>query len=88
MTGLLPVGFELAAELTYPEPEGTSTGLLNAASQGFGIIFTSLYGVIFQKYSDVWANAAMFIMLGIGTLLTAFIRSDMKRQLAGVTSKT
>lgn len=29
MTGLLPVGFELAAELTYPEPEGTSAGLLN-----------------------------------------------------------
>lgn len=23
MTGYLPVGFELAAELTYPEPEGS-----------------------------------------------------------------
>lgn len=33
MTGYLPVGFELAAEITYPEPEGTSAGLLNAASQ-------------------------------------------------------
>lgn len=33
MTGYLPVGFEFAAELTYPEPEGTSAGLLNAASQ-------------------------------------------------------
>lgn len=84
MTGLLPVGFELAAELTYPEPEGTSTGLLNAASQIFGIIFTSLYGVIFQKYSDIWANSAMFIMLGVGTLMTAFIKSDMKRQQAGL----
>jgi hypothetical protein len=33
MTGYLPVGFEFAAELTYPEPEGTSSGLLNAAVQ-------------------------------------------------------
>lgn len=33
MTGYLPVGFEFAAELTYPEPEGTSAGLLNAAAQ-------------------------------------------------------
>lgn len=33
MTGYLPVGFELAAELTYPEPEGTSAGLLNAVTQ-------------------------------------------------------
>lgn len=33
MTGYLPVGFEFAAELTYPEPEGTSSGMLNAAAQ-------------------------------------------------------
>ncbi|KAK9721660.1 Helix-turn-helix domain (DUF4817) [Popillia japonica] len=49
MTGLLPVGFELASELTFPEPEGTSAGLLNAASQLFGVIFTSLYSVLFDK---------------------------------------
>ena len=33
MTGYLPVGFEFAAELTYPESEGTSSGLLNASAQ-------------------------------------------------------
>lgn len=33
MTGYLPVGFEYAAEITYPEPEGTVTGLLNASAQ-------------------------------------------------------
>ena len=33
MTGYLPVGFEFAAEITYPESEGTSSGLLNAAAQ-------------------------------------------------------
>jgi len=33
MAGYLPVGFEFAAELTYPESEGTSSGLLNASAQ-------------------------------------------------------
>ena len=33
MTGYLPVGFEFAAEITYPESEGTSSGLLNASAQ-------------------------------------------------------
>ncbi|KAG8504432.1 Feline leukemia virus subgroup C receptor-related protein 1 [Galemys pyrenaicus] len=33
MTGYLPLGFEFAVEITYPEPEGTSSGLLNAAAQ-------------------------------------------------------
>lgn len=40
MTGYLPVGFEFAAELTFPEAEGTSSGLLNASAQIFGIICT------------------------------------------------
>ena len=40
MTGYLPVGFEFAAEITYPEAEGTSSGLLNASAQIFGIICT------------------------------------------------
>ena len=34
MTGYLPVGFEFAAEITYPESEGTSSGLLNAILPG------------------------------------------------------
>ena len=33
MTGYLPVGFEFVAEITYPEPEGTSCGLLNTSAQ-------------------------------------------------------
>lgn len=82
MTGLLPVGFELAAELTYPEPEGTSAGLLNAASQVFGIIFTSLYSYLYEEFGDIWANAVMCCMLLIGAILTACIRSDLRRQAA------
>lgn len=33
MTGYLPIGFEFGAEISYPEPEGTSAGLLNTSAQ-------------------------------------------------------
>lgn len=33
MTGYLPLGFEFAVELTYPESEGMSSGLLNMSAQ-------------------------------------------------------
>ncbi|KAJ8981718.1 hypothetical protein NQ317_003783 [Molorchus minor] len=87
MTGLLPVGFELATELTYPEPEGTSAGLLNAASQVFGIAFTNIYSAIFYNVGDAWANIVMSCMLVIGTILTACIGSDLRRQAAQSTKE-
>lgn len=82
MTGYLPVGFEFAAELTYPEPEGTSAGLLNAAAQIFGILFTMLYAEIFDAIGDIGANVTMAGMLCVGTIVTAVIKSDLRRQAA------
>lgn len=84
MTGYLPVGFEFAAELTYPEPEGTSAGLLNSAVQVFGIAFTIVYAELFEKYGDYCANITMAVMLCVGTVLTAIIRSDLRRQSAQI----
>lgn len=86
MTGYLPVGFEFAAELTYPEPEGTSAGLLNTAAQVFGISFTMIYSEILGNYGDIGANITMAIMLCLGTVLTAIIKSDLRRQAAQVVS--
>ncbi|KAK3913646.1 Feline leukemia virus subgroup C receptor-related protein 2 [Frankliniella fusca] len=82
MTGYLPVGFEFAAELTYPEPEGTSAGLLNAAVQLFGILFTMFYGWVFERADHLWANIAMCLALLIGTVMTACIKNDLRRQAA------
>lgn len=53
MTGYLPVGFEFAAELTYPEAEGTSSGLLNASAQFFGIFCTMADGQLLERYVNV-----------------------------------
>jgi len=86
MTGYLPVGFEFGAELTFPEPEGTSSGLLNASAQTFGICFTLFYSELFYSYGDVPANVAMAVMLIVGTLITAATGSDLRRQNAQVVS--
>lgn len=82
MTGYLAVGYELAAELTYPESEGTSSGLLNAVVQVFGIIFTIIYGWIFNAFGDKKANLFLSGTLVLGTIFTALIPSDLRRQAA------
>lgn len=82
MTGYLPVGFEFAAELTYPEPEGTSAGLLNAMTQVFGIAFTSLSGFLIKEWGDFWANIGLCVTLTLGTFLTMIIPNDLRRQNA------
>ncbi|XP_076666669.1 choline/ethanolamine transporter flvcr2a isoform X2 [Andrena cerasifolii] len=82
MTGYLPVGFEFAAELTYPEPEGTSAGLLNAVCQVFGIAFTMLYGYFFHLWGDFWSNIALCATLAFGAFLTTIIPNDLRRQNA------
>jgi len=82
MTGYLAVGYELAAELTYPESEGTSSGMLNAVVQVFGIIFTLVYGWIFNTAGDKKANLFLAGSLVLGTIFTAMIPSDLRRQAA------
>ncbi|CAI5438366.1 unnamed protein product [Caenorhabditis angaria] len=82
MTGYLPIGFELAAEITYPLAEGTTSGLLNASAQIFGIAFTWIMGKVMQSYGTFTSNIIMSTTLIIGTFLTCLIHEDLKRQKA------
>ena len=70
MTGYLPVGFEFAAEITYPAPEGTSSGLLNCSAQIFGFILTAAMGAVLAKYDPITANGAIAAILFVGTVRT------------------
>ncbi|XP_062252788.1 heme transporter FLVCR2 isoform X1 [Platichthys flesus] len=84
MTGYLPLGFEFAVELTYPESEGTSSGLLNCSAQIFGIIFTISQGKIIDKWGTFGGNIFLCIFLLIGSVLTGFIKADLRRQKANL----
>ncbi|XP_073349385.1 heme transporter FLVCR1 [Pagrus major] len=79
MTGYLPLGFEFAVEITYPESEGTSSGLLNAFAQIFGIIFTLIQGKLTTVYSPLAGNLFLCVWIFLGILLTALIKSELKR---------
>ncbi|XP_047466230.1 feline leukemia virus subgroup C receptor-related protein 2 isoform X2 [Mugil cephalus] len=82
MTGYLPLGFEFAVELTFPESEGTSSGLLNCSAQIFGIIFTICQGKIMDVWGTLAGNIFLCIFLLIGTGMTGLIKSDLRRQKA------
>lgn len=87
MTGYLPLGFEFAVELTYPESEGTSSGLLNCAAQVFGIIFTIAQGKIIDRFGTLASNIFLCVFLVIGTIMTGLIKADLRRQKANQLAK-
>uniref|UniRef100_A0A8C8BBX2 Choline/ethanolamine transporter FLVCR1 n=1 Tax=Otus sunia TaxID=257818 RepID=A0A8C8BBX2_9STRI len=70
MTGYLPLGFEFAVEITYPESEGTSSGLLNASAQIFGIVFTLVQGKLTTDYSPRAGNLFLCAWIFVGIILT------------------
>ncbi|XP_004578710.2 heme transporter FLVCR1 isoform X1 [Ochotona princeps] len=79
MTGYLPLGFEFAVEITYPESEGTSSGLLNASAQVFGIFFTLVQGKLTSDYTPREGNIFLCVWMFAGIILTALIKSDLRR---------
>ncbi|KAJ8396151.1 hypothetical protein AAFF_G00020180 [Aldrovandia affinis] len=79
MTGYLPLGFEFGVEITYPEAEGTSSGLLNAFAQIFGILFTLIQGKLTTDYNPQAGNIFLCVWIFLGIILTAVIKSDLKR---------
>jgi len=93
MTGYLPIGFEFGAELTYPESEATSSGLLNCSAQIFGLAVTQFCtfiinsstsndddgGIEGQLRGARYANISMITCLILCCILTFLIKEDLKR---------
>ncbi|KAG8514348.1 Feline leukemia virus subgroup C receptor-related protein 2, partial [Galemys pyrenaicus] len=79
MTGYLPLGFEFAVELTYPESEGMSSGLLNVSAQVFGIIFTISQGQIIDRYGTMPGNIFLCVFLTLGASLTGELGPEDRR---------
>ena len=70
MSGYIPVAYEFAAEVTYPAPEGTTSGLLNCSAQIFGLILTPAVGALLSRYDPLVANSVLVVILFIGTVIT------------------
>ncbi|KAF5293180.1 hypothetical protein FQR65_LT11025 [Abscondita terminalis] len=82
MIGMLPVGFEVAAEITYPESENISSSLLNVLAQVFGILLIYLYKFFFYNVGTVYANALLTSLLLLGVFMLLSISYKLKRQEA------
>ncbi|CAH0605728.1 unnamed protein product [Chrysodeixis includens] len=82
MTAYLAIGYEMASEVTYPEPEGTTSGILNAVVQPFGISITLVYEYVLGAADDRAANLTVVGVLCAGAAFCAAISSDLRRQNA------
>jgi len=79
MIGFLPVGYELAAEMTYPVSEAISSGLLNISAQVFSIIMTFTVEALMYGVSVFSALMFMAWILCLTTIILTFIHCDFKR---------
>ena len=67
MTGYLPIGFEFASEISWPESEATSSGFLNLAAMLVGAFLTPItekvIGEVPQQSTVQTANLGEFLFL-------------------------
>ncbi len=69
LMSLAPIGYQYAAEITFPAPEGTSNGLLNLAGQA-SVVF--IYGMDVFKSADgsfTLSLVILVVMLVVSSLL-------------------
>jgi len=66
-----PLGFQYAAEITYPAPESTSLGILYWVGQLTGMIFVAGMSIRENLYLGTFMN--IFVVLTILCLLAVFI---------------
>lgn len=78
----MPVGFEMAVELTYPSDESTTAGILNAMTQAVGVAVTMFLGKFNQSYGAFWSLGSQAALLFVGAVMTTLIPNYTRRQEA------
>lgn len=74
-----PIGYQYAAEITYPAPEGTSNGLLLLMGQISGIIF--ILGMDSLKSPETGSMTASLLVLIILMAVTMILSTRLKESL-------
>ncbi|XP_014275595.1 uncharacterized MFS-type transporter C09D4.1 isoform X2 [Halyomorpha halys] len=82
MNGYLTVAYEFAAELTYPLPESTSSGLLNAIGEALGVALVLGAGILLDERGDFPTNLLLSSVLIFGLLISFFISGKNLQRLA------
>ncbi|XP_039268239.2 choline/ethanolamine transporter flvcr2a-like isoform X1 [Styela clava] len=80
-TGKMSVGLETAAEMTYPEPEGTSSGILVWAMSLFTTIFIQVMRYLLTL-SNVYVNVFIASCSVVAFIFTCFMQPDLRRTRA------
>uniref|UniRef100_A0A7S2R8P7 Major facilitator superfamily (MFS) profile domain-containing protein n=1 Tax=Mucochytrium quahogii TaxID=96639 RepID=A0A7S2R8P7_9STRA len=86
LSGYLAIGFEFAAELTFPTSEDVTGGTLNACAQIVGIVLILVMGHIIdvQPNGILYANVIMVVLLSVGCFLIVFIKEELRRFNASI----
>ncbi|HEX9017583.1 MAG TPA: MFS transporter [Anaerolineaceae bacterium] len=78
LMSLAPIGYQYAAEITYPAPEGTSNGLLNLAGQ-ISVVFIFAMDALKDGHGSFNLSLTILIILMVfaGIAVTALRESAM-----------
>ncbi|KAL1420758.1 hypothetical protein MTO96_023800 [Rhipicephalus appendiculatus] len=82
LTGYMPLGVQLGAEITYPLNEALPACLLSMAAQGTSLVITHIFDIVRHQVGTVAANLVLVGMLVIGCFLTVMLHAELKRQEA------
>ena len=74
-----PLSYELAAELTYPVPEGTSAGVLTLIYNAACLVVLLILGYDAHVNVAQWANLLMAATMLLCALLTSAVRERYRR---------
>ena len=76
MLSCAPLGFQYGAEIAYPAPEGTSTGMLMLAGQISGIVF--IFGMDMLKSPTTGSMSISMFVLIILMLFAVLICTQLR----------
>jgi MFS family permease len=82
LMSLAPIGYQYAAEITYPAPEGTSAGLLNLAGQ-ISVVFIYAMDALKDAQGTLTLSLTILIgLMGVGCLLIAGLHESLPGKAA------
>ncbi len=81
----MSAGLEHAAEITYPIPEGTTSGILLLSGSIYGIIIIYIFGAVLERKASGVVGYIMVALYFICTVLTTIGKAPLKRSEADKT---